>query len=84
MFNPFKIVSKFKMALISAIIGAIAILSIYSKGRVDGHSKATGEAAKDTLQGVSDGSKGAAQARDAQKKGRSPEEGVRDRDRRWK
>lgn len=64
-------------------LAAIVAVGLYAKGRVDGRVISEGAAAKETVERVEAGSKGAAKARQAQRQGRTPEQGVRSRDGAW-
>ena len=78
------ILARLKLWLLAAFAGAVALLTMQAKWRKEGHDEARREAAEAQNRRVAKGEKAAEQAREARRKGRSPEDGVRSRDRRWR
>ena len=78
------IFNKLRGWMIALAAGVMLALSIYAKGRKEGRDQATLKAVEESNRRVEKGAKGAQQAREAQDQGRTPEDGVRSRDGRWR
>lgn len=75
-----------RIALVAAVIAAlVGAVFAYGQNQYNrGYTDAEAEALRESARRVAKGAAGAQQAREAQEQGRSPEEGVRSRDGRWR
>lgn len=65
------------------ILAVVGLLALYTKGRADAKAKADGKALDATVKGQEAARKGRIEATDKLRKGRTPEQIVRENDDAW-